>query len=477
MAAEVLDGPRRELFGYGAVYTAASAAQALSVVLVLPVATRLLSPADFGTVAVALVVLQFLGLAATWGIPSVVMLEYLRRDREDGPQRARRLVGTTLVLAAVLAGVVDLTGPLWSRAFASIGYGTELRLAVWGAVPLAVVASAQSILRSARRPVAFVAVAGLSTLGAQALGAGLVWHTDGGATAYLVGMVVAATIGAVTALALVGPSRPDWSRDLGRAAMRTGLPLVPHSLALFALLAADRVVIERILGLAAAGRYQVAYLVGAGVLSLVSAVNNAWSPIVLGAEDDRRWSILAGTTRDLERAVVLVVGLVAVLSPFALAVAAPSGYGVDALLPVTVIVASSALAYLWYLSGVHVVLFHRRTVVLAVVTPSVALIAVTANLRLLEPWGTTAAAVVTVGSYLLLALLVRMAANRMATVPWHRAASFQAAAAVVALAAVALLLPATGPWTLLRPAAVALLCVPALRLVVPRLLVRPAAAT
>jgi len=454
---------RRELLGHGALYTVASALQAMSVLLVLPVATRLLSPDDFGTVTTAIVILQFLGLAAAWGLPSVVMLEYLSHEQADGPERARRLVTTTAVFAAGLVLVVDLAGHQWSRLFGGAAYGADLRLAVWGAVPLATIAAAQSILRSARRPVAFVSIAAAGTLGAQLVAVGAVWVVGGGATAYLVGLVAGTTATAVAAVALVGPRRPTFAPAVLRSALHTSLPLVPHSLALFALLAADRIVIERELGASATGRYQIAYLIGAGVLSLLAAVNNAWSPIVLGAPEPDRWRILAATTRDLERVIPLLVGTVGLLAPFILMIAAPAAYEPIDLLPVTVVVSVTALPYLWYLSGVHVVLSRRRTVILAVATPTVALVAVTANLLLLDTFGVIAAAVVTVGSYALLAVVVRRSARRIADVPWDLVMSMRTAAWTLAIAALALLLPVEGPWSLARVVAVVAIGVPAAR--------------
>jgi O-antigen/teichoic acid export membrane protein len=433
---------RRELFGRGSVYTLASALQAGSLLLVLPLATRLLSPSEFGVVATASVLQQLLGLAAALGLPSVVMLEYFAAPDGIGADRARRLVGATLMGAVVVVTVVDLAGPWWTRLFADLDYGPSLRLAVWSAVPLAVVAACLSVLRSARRAGWYVGVAGLATAGGQLTGLALsaIWSPT--AESYLLGVLLGATAGAGLGLVVGGIAIPRGV-DLPhvRASLRTALPIVPHSLSMFALLAVDRLVIERTLGLEAAGRYQVAYLIGAAGLSLLAAVNNAWSPLVYGAPDDRRWKTLADTTRDLEACVPAVVAVLALGAPLALGVAAPSAYGPADLARVTALVAAATLPFLWYLASGHVLLFTRQTASLARITPLVAMGAVIAGLLLVPRGGLLTAAAITVGSYAVLAGSVRRRAAALAAVPWDLGSSARATVHVAVIVGAAWILP------------------------------------
>lgn len=440
---------KRELFGRGSIYTLASAVQVGSTVLILPFVTRLLTSSEFGVVATATVLAQLLGLIATFGINGSVMLEFFADRTEPGP--SRRLVGVSIIAAVLFAGVADLTGPVWSQVFGDLAYGPALHLAVWSGVPLAVLASVQALLRSMGRPWPYVIATASATAGGHALGAILVLVTDGGSTVYLAGVLIGALAGTAFGLVAGGvawPTRRD--RTLVARALRVGLPLVPHVMAMFALLAVDRIVIESVLGLEAAGRYQVASLVGAGGLSLLAAVNNAWSPMVLGAAPDDRWSVLAGTTRDLEKLLPGLVAVIALGAPLLLRIAAPASYDPAELATITTIVSVSVLPYLWYLSGVHVVFFQRRTGVLAWTTPAVAVLAVTANLLLLPTFGLPGAAAVTVASYGLLAWRVRRAAARLVTVGWDRASSILTAGQVAAVAVAALVLPADGPWLIGR---------------------------
>ena len=443
-------GGVRELLGRGSVYTLATAAQAMAGLLVVPVVTRLLDPAEYGVVASAMVVLQLLGLAAALGLPGVIMLEWF--DGADGPTRARRLAVTTVLGAVLVAALVDLTGPWWSTLFSGLGYDAPLRLAVWSAVPLAAVGASQGLLRSARRAGTFVAVTLAATLGAQLLALAAMLVVGATPTAYFGGLFVGLSTAGLAGL-LLGGVRSPRPADLRvtRRSLGTGMPTVPHSIALFALFAVDRVMVERYDGLAAAGRYQLAYLVGAVGLSLVAAVNNAWSPIILSAQSDARWRALAQTSKALTRLAVPIVAGTALAAPILLGVAAPSSYDTAALSDVTVLVAASLLPYVLYLSNVHVVFFHRRTNVLAVATPVAATANVALNVLLIPAWGLAGAAVASVLGYLLLAGFVALAARRLAAVPWAAADRWWCWLAGAAAVSVALVLPTEGgPWLVLR---------------------------
>ncbi len=437
---------RRELAGKGSVYTLATALQAGVALLVLPLVTRLLDPSEFGTVAVVTIALQLVGLAVTLGLPSAITLEHLTGGA-DGPERAGRLVTATVVVAVGLAAVVSLAGlvaavdgvdrPLWT-------------VAAWGIVPVAVLAAVQAQLRAAGRPGRFVAATGLIALGGPLAGLAVVALGHDSAVGYLAGLVVAGLMGAVAALALASPGRPGFGADLLRPALAVGLPLVPHAVALYALLAADRLVIEHVLGPGAAGRYQVAYLVGSAGVSLLTAVNNAWAPLVLGTGEEERWPLLAGTTADLERVVVAVVAATALLAPFALRIAAPTSYDTTTLVGVVAVVGASALPVCWYLAAGHVLLARRRTVLLGWTTPLVAALSLAVLWVVLPDGGLVAAALVTVAAYGALALLVRRRADALALVPWDRRGHGLAAVGVVAAVVVGVALPATGAAALLR---------------------------
>ena len=96
------------LGAHSVVYLVGTALQGLGVLLVLPFATRLLGPAEFGRVATGLVVVQMVGTLAAAGLPQVILREHHRGA--EGPRAARALAGTMILLALALAVLGLLSG-------------------------------------------------------------------------------------------------------------------------------------------------------------------------------------------------------------------------------------------------------------------------------------------------------------------------------------------------------------------------------
>jgi O-antigen/teichoic acid export membrane protein len=437
-------GAMRRLLGSGRWDTVARAAQLSAGLLVLPVVTRVLGPADYGTVAAALIAVQVLTYLAAAGIPAAVTRIYF--EGEAGPERARGLILVAAVTALAVVAVADLTGNGWSRIFSDVPYRGTLRAATWASLPFAFLMAPQFYLRAAQRTVAFAALALASSAGAQLLGLFAITVLDGGPTGYVAGLAAGYTVAAAWGVALTRPwqARPS----LLAAALRYGLPTVPHGLALFILSAGDRVVIERVDGIAEVGRYQVAYIVGALGLSFAGALYNAWTPLILGESEARRRAVLAATTRHLLGIGAIVTAGLAIGGPVALRIAAPGSFDPGTLTAVTAVVALSLLPYLWYLAAALVVFQEKRTGVLAWATPLVAALNVALNVWLVPVFGLTGAAATTAASYAVLAVLVLAAARRMTPVAWHPAPGPAIVAAAGVLAGA--LVPADGWWLVVR---------------------------
>lgn len=455
--------PIRALVARGSIYTAAMVAQISGALVVLPAITRVLPPDEYGVVALAVIIQQFLGFLAGLGLPGVITRDYFRPER--GPEAARRLVCTTLLGAIAVVLVADLTGPQWSKLFSETEYGTALRIAVWSGLPLAVVLSVQGLLRAANRPAPFVTIAVLGGIGGQAVGLLALVGLDGGPIAFVAGLSASVAVAAIVGLLFTGAIRVAFpSRQVLRESFAIALPAIPHSLAIFLLAFGNRVVIERISGLGAVGRYQVAYWVGSVVVVMVYAVNTAWGPLVFGG-GERRWRVLADTTGALSLVTGLAVGALALGAPLALVVAAPGSYEPAELAPVSALIALSAVPLVAYLAGAHIVFWRGRTGVLAWASP----ISVAVNLALVallvDPLGLEGAGLAGVVGYAILAVLVRWRAHGMALVPWRHDRTVAGVLAASGMVGLSLLLPADGAWVAVRAVIGAAVLVELLRVV------------
>ena len=438
----------RRLFGRGAVFTMAMAVQMVAALLVVPIVTRLISVEAYGRVAAALVAYSAVSIVAAAGLPEAASRTFFRDDG-SGERDAHRLVVLTAAAAAAIALIADLTGPLWAPAF-SLEYGSEARLAVWGGGALAVLLTVQSLLRAADRVWSFLALAALASLGAQGLGLALT-AVYGTPTAYLAGLCAGTATAALVGVALSGSLRHGLpTRTLARRAVDLGLPLVPHSLAIFLLLSVDRVAIAATLGLGATGRYQVAYAVGGVGVSLVTALNQAWIPLLLGADPEQRWRILASTANAVHRFCAAAAGTLALIVPLGLVVAAPASYDRAELVPVAAIVAFSILPYATTSTFFNVLFVGGRTRIMAVAAPLAALFNLGLNFLLLPVVGLVGASIATVAAYAVLAGIVAVASRRFVVIPGLVVSSLTAWALAAPVVLAGALLPPSPAGTAAR---------------------------
>jgi O-antigen/teichoic acid export membrane protein len=363
--------------------------------------------------------------------------------------------------------LTDISGPAWSPALLDLDYSGAIRLGVVWALPQAVVGACLGLLLAQDRLGAYACVVLINTVGAQALGLVAIYSWNGGITSYLASLAGGSAFAAIVALVA---TRPTFSglRNVSaiRNGFRTGLPLIPHLVSMYLLTAGDRLVIQRVAGLDAAGRYQIAYTFGALTVTLLLAINNSWGPVIHGATDERRWIVLAEIRDLVYRISFCACGCVALTAPVLLPLAVGGDYDPASLAPTTAVISLSAMPYVAYLVHVRVLVHERRMARLVWSTALVAGINFAANIPLVARFGIFAAACTTVACYCVLALLVRQRSRQMAAIPGNRrlaARCWIGAASIIVLACV---VPATWPWMLVRSLGVALLVAQLVRTVV-----------
>lgn len=443
------------LFGRGSIFTVGTVLEAGLAFLVLPVVTRALAPAEYGVVAAALVVAAVATYGAALGMPSAVARVYF--FEQGGPRSARTIVAWTFIVACVVVGPVALSGPLWSRAITGVEFGPTIAFGVMIAVPASVALAAQSFLSARDRPLPFMAVSITGTAIGQLAGLALLLFTDAGGAGYTAGLLAgrcaAASLGWILVVNDKASKRASEGASRARtlsAALQLGLPTVPHSVANYLLIAGDRLVVANVDGPAAAGRYQLAYVVGSLAVIFVTSVNQAWGPIIYGAADWERWGILRRTTAALHHVGAALGASLAVGCPVLLALVAPASYGREELLPATAVVTLSVIPMVSYLAGHHVLFQVARTGALAWITPLTTVTNLALNVVLVQVLGLLGASITTVASFLMLAVLVRWRAMRLATVPWDIGAELRAWILVGAAVAASVAAPSDGYWTGLR---------------------------
>lgn len=398
------------MLGHGAVYVLGTMLQSGLGLMLLPAVTRILGVEQFGLAGTATALAAMLAIVYALGINFAIVRFYFDDPPDATHAGWAALLRLQVGVAAVLAIVTYVTGPLWSQAFRDFGWEPAMKVAVVYGLATAIQTTAQGILRSARRPGAFVAVSLIQLL--TGAGLGLFLATKYGAAGYVGGLTIGSLAAALLALSL-NYRRPRWDRDLLKSGVRVSLPFMLHSLATWGLEISNRLFVAFFLGLAAVGRFQVAYLLGSALILLLTGIQAAWAPFFLGElSPEERRSAPPRIVIPVTAVVLGVAAIVVLCSPVLLHVVAPEGARGTNL--IVALVASASLARAGYLVSVVVLLDQKRTGVLSRASALGAIMNVGLNIALIPRIGVEAAAVgIAVGAMLQASVVLKGVARQL----------------------------------------------------------------
>jgi O-antigen/teichoic acid export membrane protein len=214
---------------------------------------------------------------------------------------------------------------------------------------------------------------------------------------------------------LVAPPDLRGLRDIGTtlASLKYGLPLVPHTLAAFLLNAGGRLIIFRDLGQAAEARYQVTYNASCMAIMLLGAVDLSWEPRLFSINDDVvRWAVLRDLRAGVMRVLLPLALCMSLAIPAVLRVYVPASYEAYKLTDVVSLVVLSAAPFAAYCASMRILLWFKKSGVLALVSGGAAVANIAMNLWLIPRLGVSGSAVATLCGYSLLWLGAEVAARR-----------------------------------------------------------------
>jgi O-antigen/teichoic acid export membrane protein len=256
--------------------------------LLIPVFTRYLTPADYGAWGYVIVVGAMLGTLAPLGLLSAYNFALRRPGAWSQPAELVRsaalrvsLVLVTLVSAAAFFAFrrVDLgvaaSDVLWLLILAATALGFLMQAAK----------RRHQMLEEPRLYARVELSSGLVTAAVSFLGVVVAgWGVLGLAVGLLAGTVVGLVAGG-------GSMLPDLRRPVDRPALNAafvfGLPLFVHAGAAILLQYVDRFMLERLSSLEELGLYTLAGQIGATMLLLTTATNQAYLPFLYRHFDDR----------------------------------------------------------------------------------------------------------------------------------------------------------------------------------------------
>jgi O-antigen/teichoic acid export membrane protein len=387
--------------------------------LLLPILTRYLTPADYGIVAmfllVALLVEPFVGL----GLSGAITVRYF-----DGDIELPRYLGTGIVVVTgaaaaalvvllafggLLSDVTDVPAP-WLLLVVPLVIARSI-----GQIPLALLrvrekAAHFGIFQNAQS----IGLLTLSILLVVVLGYG--W--EGRVAAEVVSWLVFATIGLVlmwwrgwVVFAFV----KSYASDL----LRFGGPLIPHLIGSVIILQVDRLLLTNMAGVDETGLYTVAFQLALVIELIAISFNNAYAPWLYqrlkDADDDAKRRLVRFTYVGFAGLAVLTIATALVMPPLAGLLLDPSYLESGEFVPWI------ALGFMFsgmYYLVTNYIFYAGRTAWLGLVTAITAVINIGLTYVLIDLNGTVGAGQATAITLAISFGLTWIASQRAYPMPW-----------------------------------------------------------
>ncbi len=413
----------RRLATTGAAYTASSVVSKLIAVVLLPIYTAYLTPADYGAAEVMLASVIAASIVVRFGvIEAILRFYYLAGER---PERVVSTGFASLAWTSTLAAAIALpfAGPI-SEALLERPDAGLARLAILGLWSLTLWEFVLTLLRLDERARAYFGLTVINVLVTIPTTVYLVVVRDMGAEGILLGTFGTGLI--FLAYRLWAERRRLSLRfdvPLLRRMVRFGLPTMPAELTLYSLNFIDRIIIVRLAGLAEAGLYALAVKFANGLQVLARGFQLAFPPLAYSIRDDD----------EARRAYALVVTWFAAVLAFAVvglwllarwllrALAADEFF---AAYEVVGPLAAGIALYAIYLAMVVVLGRTGRTEFGLPATVAAVVVNIGLNLWLVPEKGIVGAAIALVASYVVVLVLMYVFSQRLFHVPyeWRRLA-------------------------------------------------------
>ncbi len=214
-----------------------------------------------------------------------------------------------------------------------------------------------------------------------------------------------AIMGIVFYINFIVKGKVFYNREYWTYALKIGLPMIPHGLALILLAQMDRIMIKDMLGDADSGLYIFGYSFATLLMIFTNAIGQAWLPWfneTLFAGDKER-------IKTIQKKLVMLgcflsFGFIAV-APEALMILSISNNSYWIAKYVVPPIVLGTLAQYFYTNYVNVEIFMKKTPIIAIGSCAAALINYVLNFVFIPKYGYIAAAYTTLASYLVLLVM------------------------------------------------------------------------
>ena len=442
-----LNADVKDLAGKSLIYGLGSVLLRSLSLLVLPLYTRYLSPADYGVVALGSSLTALLSLILPIGLYNAVARFYFIIEARE---ERRRVIGTIwlamLGIGLVISLLLDMVGAtLFEAVFPQLEFNPYVRISIWTAyltlfsfVPL-------NLFQVQERPGAFVWWTGAILILTVALTILFVVILEKGAYGYLLATLIANAIFAIPYV-VVTIRDADFCLDFTylSKAIKFSLPLVPHGLSSWVLAVSDRAILQFYVSVSALGIYSLGYTFGMIQITISAAINQAFIPFLFkrvaeegGSAEPRLARLVTYYTLTI---CTVAVGLCIFAKEIIYFFTAEPFHSAYQVVPIIV------LGYLWnglYVIPLNFLFLKSRTELIPIGTVTAGFVNVAINYLFVQDYGIMTAAWATFVAFFVMLILVFFFSNRIYPFPYEyrRIAGILSSAGIIILLGLNITLP------------------------------------
>ena len=346
----------------GSIYLLGAVGQGLGPIFLTPFLTRQLTPQEFGQVTYVTAVAAVIGVILSLGLPIVISRSYVldSKSRVTISSWNKTLAGIYLALAVILF-ILNLNKFLALTSILSISL-------TFGIIQLLL-----PFARARNQSSVFVSISIIGTLlpGLVIITSGF-WQVQDNPTQVL-------NLGSIISSIIVILLVRDFhlSRSINKEytlikSIKTGLPILPHMLAMIALVNVDKIIFGKNLDVESAGYIQILMLVGTAPIMILSALNHAWLNQVLQSLKSNKNKAYKSINEIVSKLFIICFILLFVIIIFLniiLEILNPYILSNRIDTQVVVLSASASTLYVIYLANTHVLTWAKKFWILAISTP------------------------------------------------------------------------------------------------------------
>lgn len=388
-------------------------------IILVPIYTRFLVPADYGIISLATMITTMVSNVMLLGQQGSLTL-YLRQIENEGKQEGAgalvfSAVSFVLVCGVAILGVLLAIGPTVTPfvvnqpkftfdPFMRIALLTAFLTLPFGLIQAVNRSRGQSGTHTGMQLASFALNTGITIYFVVTLRQGAYGSLKGNFGAALLLFPVALFL-------LVRNMRFDFSGEWLKRSLAFGLPLIPHFFAGWMLTFSDRWILGHFRTLDEVGLYSLAYNLSMVLNMVVMAVNTAWGPVYydLAASEDGRSKLPRLITVYASAVTALAMAYLLFSREILLILATPRYFAAAPLVPVIV---AGYFAFAMYAVMSTGIFYAKKTKLIPLISAVAAAVNIGLNLLLVPKYGMWAAAWMTLVAYTVMAIAARYFTGR-----------------------------------------------------------------